>query len=284
MSGELTIGLAQITGRLYAPDANRRMTLNAAAELFDRGAELVVLPELIISGYGTDGDRLLEGAEPVDGPTALAWRELAARSGGLIAGGICERDGEALYNTALLVGADGVLLHYRKLHLFAGEKLRFSAGDLGLPVVETHLGMIGVCVCYDLRFVETVRALALQGAALVAVPTAWVPGFDSDRWDRDGYALQARGALLQANLDQTFIACASQVGDNGELDLLGSSLVCDPYGKALLGPLPGDREELGTVRVDLDQVHRAQERDRLINPRADRRTDVYRLALGDRVL
>jgi N-carbamoylputrescine amidase len=284
VSRELTVGLAQVTGRLYAPDENRRMTLDACDELLRRGADIVVLPELISSGYGTDRDRLLEAAEPMDGPTTRAWAELAARSGSLVAAGICERDGDALYNAAVLVGADGVLLHYRKLHLFAGEKRTFSAGDLGLPVAETDFGVIGLCVCYDLRFVETLRALALQGAELVAVPTAWLPGFDRESWDAEGYAPQARGALLQANLDQTFVACASQVGDNGELKLLGSSLLCDPYGKPALGPLARDREDFGAATLDLDEVGRAQERDELIRPRADRRTDVYGLSLGGRVL
>jgi predicted amidohydrolase len=284
VSRELSVGLAQVTGRLYAPDENRRMTVAACEELIRRGADLVVLPELISSGYGTDGDRLLAAAEPIDGPTTRAWAELCARSGSLIAGGICERDGDALYNSAVLVGPGGPLLHYRKLHLFAVEKHTFRAGDLGLPVAETELGVIGLCVCYDLRFVETLRALALQGAELVAVPTAWLPGFDRESWDADGYAPQARAALLQANLDQTFVACASQAGDNGELRLLGSSLLCDPYGKTVLGPLAGDREDLAAAAVDLDEVARAQERDELITPRADRRTDVYGLALEGRVL
>ena len=283
MSRPATIGLAQITGRLYEPDENRRATVSAAASLFERGADVVVLPELIVSGYGTDRERLLEVAEPIDGPTVSAWAGAARDGGGLVIGGLCERAGDVLHNTAVLVGAEGVLLHYRKLHLFREEKHTFAPGDLGLPVAETSLGVIGVCICYDLRFVETVRALTLQGAELIGVPTAWLPGFDQQLWDSEGFAPQARGALLQANLDQTFIACASQA-DHARTGFLGSSLICDPYGRALVGPIPGDRDELVTADIDLGEVSRAHERDALINPRADRRTDVYGLAVGGRVL
>jgi N-carbamoylputrescine amidase len=284
VSRSATVGLAQLTAELYAPEQNRAMASQALGELFRRGADLVVLPELMSSGYGTDRGRLEAVAEPVDGHTVETWCAAAARGGGLVAGGLCERDGDRIFNTAVLVNGDGVLLHYRKLHLFAGEKLIFTPGDLGLPVAETPLGVIGLCVCYDLRFVETVRALALQGADLVAVPTAWLPGFDRERWDSAGYAPQARGVLLQANLDQVYIACASQAGSNRESDFLGSSLLCDPYGKTIEGPLSRSRPELATATIDLDAVARAQEREALIKPREDRRTDVYGLVVGGQVL
>jgi N-carbamoylputrescine amidase len=284
MSRELTVGLAQITGRPYDPEHNRALAADAAAELFSRGADVVVLPELIVSGYGTDRERLSEIAETVDGPSVDGWRVAARQAGGLVVGGFCERDGDALYNSAVAVSADGIVLHYRKLHLFASEKGCFAPGDLGLPVAETPFGVVGACVCYDLRFVETARVLALRGAELICVPTAWLPGFDAERWDLDGYSPQARGAQLQANLDQAYIACASQAGPSGEHDFLGSSLLCNPYGKTVLGPLSGDTQELATAAIDLDAVSRAHERDNLINPRTDRRTDVYGLAVGKTVL
>ena len=113
----------------------------------------------------------------------------------------------------------GWLLHYRKVHLFAEEKVAFRAGNLGFPVVPTRFGNIGVCVCSDLRFVEVVRLMALRGADLICVPTAWLPGFDNERWDEHGMCPQANGAVLQANLSQVYIACASQAGLHGELRL-----------------------------------------------------------------
>jgi N-carbamoylputrescine amidase len=279
VSRPLSVAIAQITGRPYAADENRELTLSTAREAFERGAQLVVLPELIVPGYVADRDRLPDVAEPLDGPSVNAWRELAAETGGFIAGGFCERDGDRLYNTAVVVGPDGVALHYRKLHLFRTEKLAFEPGDLGLPVAELPFGSVGLCVCYDLRFVETVRILALNGAELICVPTAWVTGFDKERWDEQGLAPQAHGALLQANLSQVFIACASQAGHNGELELLGSSIVADPFGKLAAGPLSGTGTALEVVEIDLAAAEEAQTRDPLIRPREDRRTDVYDVSL-----
>jgi predicted amidohydrolase len=279
-----TLALAQLSGPPDGGAENRERSVRVAAEAFDRGADIVVLPELIVPGYDVRSDRVGAAAEPIDGDTVQAWAAVASDAGGYIAGGFAERDGAAIYNAAVLVGPDGVVLHYRKLHLFAAEKLAFTPGDLGLPVASTPLGQIGLCVCYDLRFVETLRILALQGAQLVCVPTAWVPGFDASRWDRDGYCSQARAALVQANLNQVFVACASQAGVQAEQEFLGSSILGDPFGRSVGGPLPGDRDELALVEIDLDDATRAQDRGGGVRPRADRRTDVYGLAVGERRL
>jgi N-carbamoylputrescine amidase len=178
-----------------------------------------------------------------------------------------------------VVGPDGLALHYRKLHLFAAEKHAFAPGDLGLPVVDTPFGRLGVCVCYDLRFVETARVLALRGADLILVPTAWLPGFDGVRFDEHGVAPQVKNAVLQANLNQVFIACASQAGRHGDLDFLGSSLVVDPWGATRAGPMSHEEDAIEVIEVDLADAERAQTRIPLVEPRADRRTDVYGIAL-----
>ena len=272
------LGLAQIGSSPGEAEANRDRGLDAARLLFEQGADIVVLPELTVPWYGTDPDRLSSRAEPLDGPTVTAWRAAAAAGGGMIVGGFCEDDGGRVYNSAVAVDGGGVVGHYRKLHLFAKEKHCFEPGDLGLPVFETRWGTVGICVCYDLRFVEVVRILALRGADLVCVPTAWVTGFDRKPPNPDELCPQAEGAVLQANLSQVFIACASQVGTFGNLLMLGSSVLVDPYGSLAAGPLPGDEERLTTADIDLAEATRAQSRSPLIQPRADRRTDVYHLA------
>lgn len=282
MTRPLAVALAQITGQPYAAGENRELTLSTARAAFERGAQLVVLPELIVSGYVADRERLLDVAEPLDGASTAAWTALATEADGWIAGGFCERDGDRLYNTAVVVGPDGVLLHYRKLHPFREEKHAFEPGNLGLPVADLPFGRVGLCVCYDLRFVEVARLLALRSAELICVPTAWVTGFDKVRWDANGLAPQAHGAQLQANLNQVFIACASQVGVVGELEFLGSSLIADPFGKLAAGPLSGTGTDVAIAEIDLAEAERAQVRDPLIRPRADRRTDVYDVILRDR--
>ncbi|MBS1676665.1 MAG: hypothetical protein JST08_04680 [Actinobacteria bacterium] len=278
------VALAQVSGPAGAGDANREKGIEAAARAFGQGADLVVLPELSVPGYDWDRERLEAGAEPLDGPTVSAWTELAARHGSWIAGGFAERDGGRLFNTGVLVGPRGVALHYRKLHLFSGEKGAFTPGDLGLPIVATPLGRIGLCICYDLRFVETLRALSLAGAQLVCVPTAWVPGFDAARWDAEGFCPQARYAAMQANLDGVFVACASQAGEWGEFTFLGSSVLVDPRGRCLVGPLAGDADAVALVEVDLAGDGGASDRGGGIRPREDRRDDVYSLVLDGRPL
>jgi predicted amidohydrolase len=284
MNRPVGVGLAQFGSSPGDADANRAASTNAAKTLFGRGADIVVLPELSVPWYSTDAEELVSGAESISGPTVQAWRSVAADHSALIVGGFCERDGDALYNTAVAVDGSGVIGHYRKLHLFADEKNSFTPGDRGLPVVETPVGRIGLCICYDLRFVEVVRVLALSGAELICVPTAWLPGFDAERWDADGMCPQAIGAVLQANLSQVFIACASQVGAFPSAEFLGSSLVVDPFGRRASGPLSGRDDTLDVVTVDLDDAVRAQDRGAQIRPRADRRTDVYGLSYGGRTL
>jgi N-carbamoylputrescine amidase len=276
----MRVAIAQISGLPDCGDANRARSIDAARNAFDRGAQVVVLPELIVPGYGWRREVVNAGAEPVDGETVSAWTQVAREAGGYVVGGLVERDADSVYNAAVLVGPEGLVLHYRKLHLFAGEKRVFTPGDLGLPVARTPLGVISLCVCYDLRFVETLRVLALRGAELVCVPTAWVSGFDAERWDADGYCPQARSTLVQANLDQVFVACASQAGAHGDFEFLGSSIVADPRGRCLAGPLAPDRDEIAIADVDLGEAHAAHDRGDDVLPRVDRRTDVYALVVG----
>ena len=280
------LAIAQITGKPLAAETNRQRTCEVIKQAFAAGASLVVLPEMIVPGYCFDAGGLKAIAEPIDGPTVSAWQAIASSHGGYVAGGFCERDGEALYNTAVLVGPDNYepMLHYRKLHLFNQEKNIFQPGDKGLPIVTTEIGAIGICVCYDLRFIEVARGLALCGAEIIVVPTAWVPGFDKSRWDSEGYCPQARGAVVQANLNQVYIACASQAGSNGDIDFLGSSLIVDPWGKPLAGPLGGDTEVVVSARIEAGAVAEARERGGLVSPRADRRTDVYQLCIDGALL
>ncbi len=296
MSFKLTIALAQFGSPPGDAAKNRLRSVEAAVELFERGADLVLLPEMCVPWYSENQSVLAELAEPLCGETVSAWRELAERYGGIVIGGFCElgtlkEEGEEgagarprIYNSAVAVGSDGVLCHYRKLHLFSTEKHCFEPGDLGLPTFQTPYGRIGMCVCYDLRFVEVVRVLALQGADLICVPTAWVRGFDHSDAVGDSLIPQAQGAMLQANLNQVFVACASQVGKYGKLQFLGSSILASPYGRLVAGPGSTGEADLLVAEVDLAEARSAQARSPLIKPREDRRTDVYGVTLGGRLL
>jgi N-carbamoylputrescine amidase len=276
----VTTAVIQMTGVPGDLALNRTRSCDLTERAMLGGARLIVLPELIISGYTVDRDIIEMSAEDVQGPTFKIWHALASKYGAYIAGGICEREGSHIYNTAILVGPEGLVGHYRKLHLFEREKLVFSPGNKGLGVVRVSIGSIGLCVCYDLRFVEVLRSLALAGADIVAVPTAWVGGFDLRGRASSQLIGQANGAAVQANLNQIFVACASQAGDAFGTPFLGSSLIVDPYGEVVAGPLDDREEKIITAELDLDKVRAAQRRSELIRPRQDRRTDVYGLVLN----
>lgn len=276
-----TIAVAQLELGPGELEQNRARTMAAIDEAASAGAELVILPELASSGYHlATAEAVDAAAEAIPGPATDAWREAAAGRCTVV-GGVCERDGDAVYNSVAVVGADGLLGRYRKLHLFDGEQLLFAPGDAGLPVFDLPFGRIGIAVCYDLRFVETARILALRGADLIAVPTAWTGGFDPTP-PADGVIDQARAAMVQANLNSVWMACASRVGLDGEVRYLGSSCVADPYGRFALEPCDADHEAVVLVDVDIDAAQRAKTRGPRIRPLHDRRTDVYDELLGYR--
>lgn len=272
--------LLQMHTEPYALNENLARTIDGIDKAASAGADLIVLPELVASGYGLDREGLHRSSDSINGAVFSAWSEAAVRRNVFIVGGFCERADGKLYNSVLIIGPCGLVGHYRKLHLFDGEKNVFARGDLGLSVYSLPFANVGVCVCYDLRFVEVMRGLALQGAELIVVPTAWISGFDQKSRDASGMIGQARGVLVQANLNQVFVACASQCGTGGNLQFLGSSLVSDPYGELLAGPMAQDDEGMALAEIDVAVARAACVRSELIRPRQDRRTDIYGLVVG----
>jgi predicted amidohydrolase len=279
----MRVAIAQLRCPSLDPSDSVARTIGAIGEAARDGAEVVVLPEMS-SGYVLDAAALTPVAEVGDeGVLLSAWRAAARQHGVVVVGGFAERMGERLFNTAVVIDRQGAVLgRYRKLHLFGAEHQVFTPGDLGLPVFDVDGVRLGVLICYDLRFPEALRILALQGAQLVAVPTAWVTGFDRAVPGPDERIGQVDGVLVQANLNQVWVACADQVGTTPPFSFLGRSLVVDPYGEAVLGPLSHDTPALRVAEVDLAQVARAQDRGPGISPRANRRTDVYGELLGYR--
>ena len=168
------------------PVANRELAAGAVTRAAEQGASVVVLPELVSSGYVfRSRAEAAASAEAADGPTVTGWARLAAEHQIVIAGGFCETAGGDLYNSAALVDPDGLRCVYRKAHLWDEESLWFTPGGAAPPVVATRFGQIAVMICYDLEFPEWVRLPALAGAQLRA-PTNW-PAFPRPaRGDRAG--------------------------------------------------------------------------------------------------
>jgi N-carbamoylputrescine amidase len=237
------------------------------------GSKLVVLPELANTGYtfaAMDEARRL--AEPVpEGPSSEFWIGLARELGIYLVAGINERSGDALFNAALIAGPDGYIGTYRKAHLWERENLFFAPGDLGFPVFETGLGRLGVAICYDGWFPETFRQLALKGAAIVCVPTNWVPMPDQPASEAAMANTLHRAA---AHSNGIFIACADRIGIERGQPFEGQSLIVGPRGWPLAGPASRDREEILSAVVDLAEADR-KDLNTFNNLLRDRRTDIY---------
>lgn len=279
-----TVALEQTAPAVGAVEENTAEILARSTRALADGVDVVVFPELATSGYVVEPEQVAVCAEPLDGPLVAALMGRTSRAGGLIAVGFPERDGTDLFNTVVVVGRDGPVLHYRKLHLFDTEQLAYTPGQ-DLPIAETEHGVLGVCVCYDLRFVETLRSLSLRGAELVLAPAAWVGGFDA-QVPATGLIQQAEAVVVQANLDQVAVAAVSQAAGPGQegLTVLGGSVAVDARGRLVSGPLSRTAADRSVVVIDPAEVRAARHRSPRIRPREDRRTDVYGVKYYEEVL
>ena len=170
-----TIVCQQVAPRMADLQANRRLSLSAIADAVAAGADIIVLPELVTSGYVFESAK--EAASVAIPPDHALFEQWAAEAAGaVVVGGFAEQGDDGLvYNSAAVVDRSGVIGVYRKVHLWDREKLWFAPGGEPPRVFDTPAGRIGVLVCYDLEFPEMARMLALAGAELICVPTNWPP-------------------------------------------------------------------------------------------------------------
>jgi deaminated glutathione amidase len=238
------------------------------------GAELVVLPEKWPCLGSVDV--LRASAEPLDGPTVGWARELARELGiELVAGSLVERgaDGERLFNTSVHAGPGGELAGvYRKLHMFDVEVdgLLYRESDLESPgdeiVTSTTASAVklGMSICYDLRFPELYRILAVRGALVMVVPAAFTLATTREHW----------ATLLRARAieNQVFVVAANQIGEHPpKMRSGGRSMIIDPWG-VVLAQAP-DAE--GFILAELD-LERQQQVRRRLPALANRRPEAYR--------
>jgi deaminated glutathione amidase len=247
-------------------EAAERLVRAAAAD----GADLVALPEkwnLLAAG-----ETLLEGAEPLDGPSLEAARGWARELGvHLLAGSVAERAAGRAFNTSVLVGPDGAdIATYRKIHMFdvdvGGISYRESAHEeAGSEIVTGDVSglSVGLTVCYDLRFPELYRILAVRGARLLTVPSAFTAATGRDHWE---VLLRARAIENQA-----FVVAPNQVGEAPpHFSSYGRSAIVDPWGLVLA--VAPDEECFIAAEIDL----KAQEKVRGSLPSlANRRPEAY---------
>lgn len=273
-AGSVKIACIQMEPHVGDVAGNRAAGIWLIEAAARQGARLIVLPELCNSGYVfADRQEAFGLAENIpSGPTCQEWIELARRLDVYIVAGIAERDGMTLYNSAVVIGPQGYVGKYRKLHLWNNENTYFTPGDLGVPVFDTPFGRIGVAVCYDGWFPEIYRLCALQGADLICVPTNWVPMPDQPAGQEP---MAVTLAMASAHSNAMFIACADRVGVERGQAFIGKSLIVDCSGWILAGPASHDREAILYAEVDLSQARRKRRLNDFNQLLDDRRADVY---------
>ena len=258
----MKLAVVQFAPTLGRPEETRERVRELSSEF--AGADLVILPELANSGYAfaTRAQAFSLAEDPTASPFVDQLVDICRTHQQHIITGLCERDGDELYNSALLLGPDGVIGTYRKLHLFLDEKDFFEPGNVGLPTFAIHGVRLGMLICFDWRFPEVWRGLALAGADLICHPSNLItPG------------LAQRVTPVHALLNHVYVATSNRVGREGSLAFTGASQVVDPSGKVVAQA--GDTEEI-VLKAEIDP---SSSRDKAVNARndlfADRRPDVY---------
>jgi predicted amidohydrolase len=230
------------------------------------GVDLLVLPELCNSGYNFESaEQAWATSEAIEDSVFLRYLETVCRQRNLhVVSGFNERDGDRLYNAAVLVGPQGYVGNYRKLHLFMNEKDFFAPGNAGLPVFDIGPCRVGMLVCFDWIFPEVWRILALKGADVIAHPSNLVlPG------------LAQRAVPVHAVTNHVYVVTANRIGSEGNLTFTGLSTIADPRGEVLVQASDAG-EELGMVDIDI-VLARDKNMTRRNNVLADRRPEEYSL-------
>ena len=273
------VACIQFEPRIGERERNVERSLALIATAAARGAQLVVLPELCNTGYVFDSRREAFGlAEAIpDGPTVRAWADAARAHGLYVVAGITERAGQALYNSAAVVGPEGFVGTYRKNHLWGEENLFFEPGNLGVPVFPTPIGRIACAICYDIWFPEIFRLAALQGADILCVPTNWVPMADQPA---DLPVMANVLAMGGAHSNSIFVAAADRVGVEREQPFIGNSVIVGCTGWPLAGPASREAEEILVADLNLSDARRKRNWNAFNQVLRDRRTDVYDEMLG----
>ncbi len=219
--------------------------------------DLVVLPELFAAGYLFTSQKEVENlSEKIpEGLTSQFFLDFCRKKKVYAAFGILEKAGKNFYNSALLIGPQGILSHYRKLHLFYEEKKWFSPGNFPLSVTKVKDARVGMMICFDWRFPEAARTLALKGADIILHPSNLVMPHCPD------------AMITRALENRVFCATSDRIGTEKRggksFTYIGQSQIVDPEGKILFR-LGNKEENVAVVEIDPEKARRKK-----INPYND---------------
>ena len=272
---QVRVAACQIDPQLGEVDRNLERIERAVAEAAAAGAVLAVLPEAAVTGYAfTSLDEALPVARRAGAVAADRLAALAVKHAMTVICGTLEAQGDEIFNTALLVTADGRRFAYRKMHLpFLGIDRFATPGPDAPSVVEVNGLRIGVLICYDLRFPEAARMCALDGADLIALPTNWPVGVNF----HPGIFAPARAAE-----NHCYLLASDRVGTERGVTFIGRSLLIDYEGNQLA--VASDTEEALLIgEIDPEAARQTHVRRRPgeheWDTMADRRPGLYRRLL-----
>jgi predicted amidohydrolase len=230
------VAAVQMQPEIHNPQANLARVIALAQEAAAGQARLIVFPEAALSGYVISSDEAEGLAQPIPGPATDALTRTCAATGACVVLGLLEleKDG-TLFNASVLLGPQGLLGHYRKTHLpLLGVDRYLASGDSFHPPVATPAGRVGLLICYDLRFPEPCRVLALLGAQVIALSTAWPIA---------GTLYPDFLARSRAAENRTYLIAANRCGEERGARYLGRSVIVAPDG-SLLAEGPPDQEQI----------------------------------------
>lgn len=207
-------------------EQNLESIVAAAVEAADRGAELIVAPELATSGYVFEDLAEARGLALRSDDSLLRELERQLPADTVTVLGYAERAGDLLYNTAAVISGGSRLADYRKSHLWGPEKMVFTPGDRAGMLVNTASYRLGVAICYDNEFPEVPRALALGGASILALPVNW-PVVPRPAGEHAPETIQAMAAARSSRLP---VVIADRHGSERDVPWTGGSAVIDAQG------------------------------------------------------
>lgn len=251
---------------------NLTRMLDRLREAASNGAELIVFPECALTGYCFESvEAAAPFAESVPGPATEEFTAACRELGVHVVFGLLESNAEGgVFNATALVGPDGLVGSYRKVHLpFLGVDMFSSFGDQQFAVHQAGAAKVGMNICYDAAFPEAARTLALLGADIIALPTNWPPGAENTA----AYTVNSR-----AMENGVYYIAVNRVGTEAGFTFIGSSRICDPFGSTLA---EANRTEETILYADIDLERARNKRfDRApglhaIDRIADRRPEMY---------
>ncbi len=252
-------------------DANLALLESTVRSETALGTQLTIFPECFSAGYCFDSlEEARSFSESIPGPTTDRIARLCREVKSCVVFGMIEKSGSDIFNTAVMIGPDGLIGSYRKIHLpYLGVDRFTTPGDRPFEVLEAGGVRIGMLICYDGGFPEAARVLAIRGADLIVLPTNWPPG---------GSCMAEFSINCRAMENGVYFAAVNRIGTENGFSFIGKSRICSPLGATLTSI---DSNDSGILRAEIDPVIARTKRlvrvpgKHVIDRMADRRPEMY---------